>query len=593
MPVAAAARNALKEIEKLKKKGRALSPVVIEGRKIAKSFWGKAWCDNLERYSDYANRLPRGRTYVNNGSVIDLQIERGKVEALVSGSEIYKVKIDIAVAAPARWKAICADCAGSVGSIVELLQGKLSKHVMERVCREADGLFPDAAKRSRCPAPARTGRACASMLRRRSMASARGSTAIPTCCSRCAASTAASWSHVGADLLDHAKPRRRATACLPTTISRLCSGSTWPSRRRRGGTPPAAAGALAVADQAQPRAKPAQVAASAKAKTKDSPLSRQASPKRIESRGARRSPPRRAAPEGQRKQNRLLTSLQSTACRLPGRSRRRSSKATPTLSASGVAPGLHNRVARERPSGSAHGPAGRECDNQRPRSVESGAPEVDAVVEQRGVRLPIVIVTRRTDCLAGVSRGGRMHVIAGNGPSADDRRQMHSDSRAPAHEVLAGLVERVTFHNEDNGFCVLRMKARGQRDLVTVVGQAATISAGEWITASGEWANDRTHGLQFRARFLKTSAPTSDRGDREIPRFRHGPRHRPGLREEARRGVRRQGVRHHRGRADAAAGGHRHRPVRAKRITDAWAEQKIMREIMVFLHSTASARRAR
>jgi exodeoxyribonuclease V alpha subunit len=75
--------------------------------------------------------------------------------------------------------------------------------------------------------------------------------------------------------------------------------------------------------------------------------------------------------------------------------------------------------------------------------------------------------------------------------------------------VLAGLVERVTFHNTDNGFCVLRAKARGHRDLVTVVGHAATISAGEWITASGEWINDRTHGQQFKARFLKISAPAS------------------------------------------------------------------------------------
>jgi uncharacterized Zn finger protein len=142
--VAAAARRqqAEKEIEKLKKKGRVVTPVVIEGRKIARSFWGKAWCDNLERYSDFANRLPRGRTYVSNGSVVDLQLARGKVEALVSGTEIYKVKIDILVAAHARWKAICADCAGSVGSLVELLQGKLSEHVMKRVCREADGLFP-------------------------------------------------------------------------------------------------------------------------------------------------------------------------------------------------------------------------------------------------------------------------------------------------------------------------------------------------------------------------------------------------------------------------------------------------------------------
>jgi ATP-dependent exoDNAse (exonuclease V) alpha subunit len=76
-------------------------------------------------------------------------------------------------------------------------------------------------------------------------------------------------------------------------------------------------------------------------------------------------------------------------------------------------------------------------------------------------------------------------------------------------EVLAGLVERVTFHNTENGFCVLRAKARGHRDLVTVIGHAATIVAGEWITASGEWVNDRTHGQQFKARFLKTSEPTS------------------------------------------------------------------------------------
>jgi len=142
VPVAQRRANAAKEVAKLKKQGRAVAPVVIEGRKIAKSFWGKAWCENLEHYSDYENRLPRGRTYVNNGSVIDLQLARGKVRALVSGSEIYEVEIDVAVAEPVRWKAICTDCAGSVGSIVELLQGKLSKNVMERVCRPDDGLFP-------------------------------------------------------------------------------------------------------------------------------------------------------------------------------------------------------------------------------------------------------------------------------------------------------------------------------------------------------------------------------------------------------------------------------------------------------------------
>src|SRR5262245_14052615 len=87
-----------------------------------------------------------------------------------------------------------------------------------------------------------------------------------------------------------------------------------------------------------------------------------------------------------------------------------------------------------------------------------------------------------------------------------------SASPAPAGEVIAGLVERGTFHNADNGFCVLRVKARGQRDLVTVVGHAATIAAGEWVTVSGEWVNDRVHGPQFRARYLRSSAPTSIAG---------------------------------------------------------------------------------
>ena len=155
VPVAERREKAAREMAKLAKKGRAISPIAIEGRKIASTFWGKSWCENLRgRYSDYANRLPRGRTYVRNGSVVDLQIERGQVRAMVSGSELYTVAIDIAVSAQLRWKAICSDCSGSVGSLVELLQGKLSKNVMERVCREADGLFPspdEIAMRCSCP----------------------------------------------------------------------------------------------------------------------------------------------------------------------------------------------------------------------------------------------------------------------------------------------------------------------------------------------------------------------------------------------------------------------------------------------------------
>jgi uncharacterized Zn finger protein len=140
--VAERRKQAAGEVEKLKRKGHVVAPVVISGRKIAQSVWGKAWCDNLERYSDFETRLPRGRTYVRNGSVIDLKIDRGRVLAMVSGSEVYQVKVDIVVAAPDRWRAICRDCAGSVGSLVELLQGRLSTSVMERVCRVGDGLFP-------------------------------------------------------------------------------------------------------------------------------------------------------------------------------------------------------------------------------------------------------------------------------------------------------------------------------------------------------------------------------------------------------------------------------------------------------------------
>lgn len=128
----------------LAKKGKAsgLSPVMIEGNKIASSFWGKAWCDNLERYSDYANRLPRGRSYVRNRCVIDLQIASGEVKAQVSGSSLYKITVTVAPLDDKAWRAICRDCSGSIDSMVELLQGRLSKAVMDRVCRAGDGLFP-------------------------------------------------------------------------------------------------------------------------------------------------------------------------------------------------------------------------------------------------------------------------------------------------------------------------------------------------------------------------------------------------------------------------------------------------------------------
>jgi uncharacterized Zn finger protein len=142
VPVAERRRQAERKLAKLKKKGEVTAPVTIEGRTVAKSFWGQSWCTNLERYSDFENRLPRGRTYVRNGSVIDLRIAKGEVVAMVAGSDLYKVRVTIAPVKPLRWKAICRDCAGTIDSLVELLQGRLAKGVMDRVCREGDGLFP-------------------------------------------------------------------------------------------------------------------------------------------------------------------------------------------------------------------------------------------------------------------------------------------------------------------------------------------------------------------------------------------------------------------------------------------------------------------
>jgi uncharacterized Zn finger protein len=146
VPVAERRRKAAREAARIGKKGAATSPVVITGRAIARTFWGKAWCDNLERYSDYANRLPRGRSYVRNGSVLDLQLAPAQISAVVVGSRVYHVDISVAAVARPRWTAICHDCAGAIDSLVELLQGRLSRTVMERICRPATGLFPQPAE---------------------------------------------------------------------------------------------------------------------------------------------------------------------------------------------------------------------------------------------------------------------------------------------------------------------------------------------------------------------------------------------------------------------------------------------------------------
>lgn len=140
--VAERRKKAEKETAKAKKSGISLSPIEPYRGAIAKTFWGKAWCDNLEAYSDYANRMPRGRTYVRNGSVIDLKIAQGEIQAQVIGSSLYRVSVRVSAVATAPWQAISKDCAGSIDSLVELLQGKLSTAVMQRICAPRTGLFP-------------------------------------------------------------------------------------------------------------------------------------------------------------------------------------------------------------------------------------------------------------------------------------------------------------------------------------------------------------------------------------------------------------------------------------------------------------------
>jgi len=123
-----------------------MDPIRPDGRTIARSFWGKAWCENLESYSDYKNRLPRGRSYVRNGSVIDFQIGPGLISALVIGTSLYQVKIVIEPAKRTAWKALKTECAGRVGSLMDLLQGKLSAEVMGIIARREAGLFPKPAE---------------------------------------------------------------------------------------------------------------------------------------------------------------------------------------------------------------------------------------------------------------------------------------------------------------------------------------------------------------------------------------------------------------------------------------------------------------
>lgn len=142
VPVAKRRAKAHKQMEKLRKQGHDIQPITLTGKAIAKSFWGKGWCDHLESFSDFDNRLPRGRTYVRNGSVCHLEIQTQRIEAFVIGSNLYEVTIEIAPIVIHTWDAIKEKCRGQIGSVLELLQGNLSDHVMHVVCDRVQGLFP-------------------------------------------------------------------------------------------------------------------------------------------------------------------------------------------------------------------------------------------------------------------------------------------------------------------------------------------------------------------------------------------------------------------------------------------------------------------
>ena len=142
IPVAQRRATAAKKMQQLKKQGHAIQPIAILGRAIASTFWGKAWCSHMESFCDYDNRLPRGRTYVRNGSVCHLEINEGQVKSMVAGSSIYNITIAIKPLGHEKWHGIKSTCMGKISSLLDLLSGKLSSGVMEVVCHPEGGLFP-------------------------------------------------------------------------------------------------------------------------------------------------------------------------------------------------------------------------------------------------------------------------------------------------------------------------------------------------------------------------------------------------------------------------------------------------------------------
>ena len=143
VPVAQRRANANAFAKKKSSKGQTLFPIRITGRAMATTFWGKAWCENLENYQDFSNRLPRGRTYARNGSIVDLQIQTGRITAIVAGSDIYEIEINIAKLPTKHWASIRTDCSSSIHSLIDLMRGRFSDPIMQRLTEPRQGMFPE------------------------------------------------------------------------------------------------------------------------------------------------------------------------------------------------------------------------------------------------------------------------------------------------------------------------------------------------------------------------------------------------------------------------------------------------------------------
>ena len=221
VPVGERRAKALLQAKKLEKRGRVLEPVTLAGKRIASSFWGKEWCQNLESYMDFTNRLPRGRTYLRARAVLDLRIGPGQIDALVAGSSLYEVSVRIDKLARKRWGALIKRCAGRIDSVVELLRGRLSETVLEALVDRRAGLFPAPREidyTCSCPDYASLCKHIAAVL----YGVGRGWTRSPSCSSRCAAWP---WKNWWRRARSTARGRRRMRSTV--ALWRESSGSSW------------------------------------------------------------------------------------------------------------------------------------------------------------------------------------------------------------------------------------------------------------------------------------------------------------------------------------------------------------------------------